>query len=203
MLRRVHLEQSTTVFFMKPYVPDAVVQAARNPLSNQIASLLCLHEVLIAVYVRDVPESLSFDLITDWMSAEDKQYMVLHPLFNLRWNLRRLTPGSGLINILTTSGPFRCRHRTVFRNLAELKLRSRRMDMNNAFFVLRHKGTSPGHRPSLIKNIRPQIAHERIESSACSRQRLGISHLLSIRFLPCVRLLLWGVRRCLVSHEGG
>ena len=70
VLRRVHLEQSTTVFFMKPYVPDAVVQAARNPLSNQIASLFCLHEVLIAVYVRDVPESLSFDLITDWMSAE-------------------------------------------------------------------------------------------------------------------------------------
>ena len=58
---------------------------------------------------------------------------MLRILFSLRWNLRRLTPGSGLINILTTSGPFRCRHLTVFRNLAELKLESGEVGVNDVF----------------------------------------------------------------------
>ena len=86
------------------------------------------------------------------------------------------------MNILTTSGPFRCRHRTVFRNLAELKLESGEVDMNDAFRLLRYEGRSPRYVPSLIKDIRPQITHERIESSTCPRQRLGIPHLLSIAF---------------------
>jgi len=107
------------------------------------------------------------------------------------------------MNILTTSGPFRCRHRTVFRNLAELKLRPIGVDISRMFWVFQCEGASPGYVPSLINNIRPQIAHERIESPTRPRQRLGIPHLLSIRFPPCVRLLMWEVRRCLVFHEGG
>lgn len=68
---------------------------------------------------------------------------------------------------------------------------------------LRYGGASPRCVPSLIKDIRPQITHERIESSTCPRQRLGIPHLVSISSPPCVRLLKWEVRRCLDLHEGG
>lgn len=62
--------------------------------------------------------------------------------------------------------------------------------------------TNQKYVPSLIQNVCPQITHERIESSACPRQRLGIPHLLSISFPPRDRLLMWEIRRCLVSHEG-
>jgi len=37
-------------------------------------------------------------------------------------------------------------------------------------FVLRYEGTSPRGVPSFIKDVRPKITHERIESSACPRQ---------------------------------
>jgi len=69
---------------MKSYAPDAVIQATRNPLSNQIAGLIGLYKVLIAVYVRDITESLPFDLITRSTSAESGWCTVVYPLFNLR-----------------------------------------------------------------------------------------------------------------------
>ena len=68
----MRIEQSTPVLCMKSYAPDTIIQTARNPLSNQIASLLRLYEVLIAVHVRDVPESLPFNLTTGSTLAECK-----------------------------------------------------------------------------------------------------------------------------------
>jgi len=70
-------------------------------------------------------------------------------------------------------------------------------------FSLLCERTSPRYVPSLIQNVCPQITHERIEGSTCPRQRLGIPHLPSISFPPCVRLLMWEVQRYLVSHESG
>ena len=55
---------------MKAHAPDAIIQTTRDPLSNQITSLLRLHEILIAVYVRDVSEGLTFNLRTLLISAE-------------------------------------------------------------------------------------------------------------------------------------
>ena len=55
---------------MKAYTPYTVIQTARNPLPDQIAGLFGFYKVLVAVHVRDVPESLSFNLT---MSAKGTQ----------------------------------------------------------------------------------------------------------------------------------
>lgn len=57
---------------MRANAPDAIIKTTRNPLSDQVPSLLGLYEVLITVHVRDVPKSLSFNLMTRSMSAEDE-----------------------------------------------------------------------------------------------------------------------------------
>jgi len=77
-------EQSIPVFRTKSHVPDTVIQTARNPLSNQIASFLGLYKVLIAVHVCDIPEGLPFNFITRSTLAESGGDTTLHILFNLR-----------------------------------------------------------------------------------------------------------------------
>jgi len=62
-------ERLISVFRIKSHVPDTVIQTARNPLSNQIASLLGLYKVLMAVHVCDISESLPFNFITRSTSA--------------------------------------------------------------------------------------------------------------------------------------
>lgn len=58
------------MFRMGSHAPDTVIQTARNPLSNQVTSLLGLYKVLIAVHVGDIHESVSFSFIIRSMSAK-------------------------------------------------------------------------------------------------------------------------------------
>ena len=55
-------ERLVLVLRTEPHVPNTVIQTARNPLPNQITCFLGLYKGLIAVHVRDVPESLPFNL---------------------------------------------------------------------------------------------------------------------------------------------
>ena len=72
------------VFCTRSHVPYTIIQTARNPLSNQIASLLGLYKVLIAVHICDISESFPFNFITRSMSGESGGVTMLHILFNLR-----------------------------------------------------------------------------------------------------------------------
>lgn len=56
-------ERLILVLRTESHVPNTVIQAARNPLPNQISCFLGLYKGLIAVHVCDVPESLAFNLI--------------------------------------------------------------------------------------------------------------------------------------------
>jgi hypothetical protein len=71
VLSQVHREWLIWVLCKRSYAPDTVIQTTRDPLSNQITSLLGLYKVLIAVHVCDVSKSLPFNFVAGSTLAED------------------------------------------------------------------------------------------------------------------------------------
>ena len=183
-------EQLVTVSCTRSHAPDAVIQTTCNPLSNQIASLLCLYEVLIAVYVRDIPESLPFNLITHSMLAESRVVYgvtpTLQPAVKLAQTNARVWLDEYLDDQWSVPMPASNRLQKPCRAQAEI----RKADVSDVVYAFLCGDRGPKYVPSLIQNVCPQITHERIKSSTCPCQRLGIPHLLSISFPPCIRLLM-------------
>jgi hypothetical protein len=103
------------------YILDPVIEVTCNPLSDDIASFIRLDEGLVVVDVRNIKKGLSVDY-NKWIGSSVQTLGGQHSLFSLRWYVRKVTPGSGLMKIFIMMYPCRWRQFKDFRKRAEPRL---------------------------------------------------------------------------------
>jgi len=97
--------------------PDSIIQVRADPLPDEVPRLLSLDESLICVHARQVRQRVPLGYALAPGLAERPS-----SLFNRRCMTRSDMVASGLMKILSTSGPYACRARMVLRKRDDDKL---------------------------------------------------------------------------------